>query len=75
MSKASIPIGIYVISSGILLGFAVAFFSYAALDEFGSEGRTSAVVAFLAVIGVSGTTIGVGVLVILMGRVLAALNR
>ncbi len=74
MSSASIPIGIYVIVSGILLGIAVALGVYAAFDELGSDGG-SAVVAFLAFIGVSGTTVGVGVLVILMGRVLAALNR
>ena len=75
MSSASIPIGIYVIVSGILLGIAVALGLYAALDEFDSGGGSAAVVAFLAFVGVSGTTIGVGVLVILMGRVLAAQDR
>ena len=75
MSKISVPVGIYVIVSGVLLGIAVAVMVAALLDETGSEGGPAAVVAFLSFIGTSGTTIGVGVLVILMGRVLAALDR
>ena len=75
MSKISVPVGIYVIASGVLLGIAVAVMVIAILDETGSEGGPAAVVAILSFIGTSGTTIGVGVLVILMGRVLAALDR
>ena len=75
MSKISVPVGIYVIASGVLLGIAVAVMVSALLDEAGSGDGESAIVAILSFIGTSGTTIGVGVLVILMGRVLAALDR
>ena len=75
MSKISVPVGIYVIASGVLLGIAVAVLTIALLDETGSGGGESAVVAILSFIGTSGTTIGVGVLVILMGRILAALDQ
>ena len=47
----------------------------ALLDETGSGSGESAIVAILSFIGTSGTTIGVGVLVILMGRMLAALDQ
>ena len=75
MSKISVPVGIYVIVSGVLLGIAVAVMVIALLDETGSGSGESAIVAILSFIGTSGTTIGVGVLVILMGRMLAALNQ
>ena len=75
MSKISVPVGIYVIASGVLLGIAVAVIVIALLDENDAGGGQSAVVAILSFIGTSGTTIGVGVLVILMGRILAALDR
>ena len=75
MSRASIPIGIYVIVSGVLLGIAMALVMSAILNEQGSEGGTVGIVAFLSFVGVSGTTIGIGILVILMGRVLAAVDR
>ena len=75
MSRASIPIGIYVIVSGVLLGIAMALVMSVILNEQGSEGGTVGVVAFLSFVGVSGTTIGIGILVILMGRVLAAVDR
>ena len=75
MSRASIPIGIYVIVSGVLLGIAMALIMSLFLNEQGSEGSTVGIVAFLSFVGVSGTTIGIGILVILMGRVLAAVNR
>ena len=74
MSRASIPIGIYVIVSGVLLGITMALFMSAILNEQGTEGGTVGFVAFLSFVGVSGTTIGIGVLVILMGRVLTALD-
>ena len=69
MSRASIPIGIYVIVSGVLLGIAMALVMSVILNEQGSEGGTVGVVALLSFVGVSGTTIGIGILVILMGRV------
>lgn len=75
MSKISVPVGIYVIASGVLLGIAVAVIVIALLDENDAGGGQSAIVAILSFIGTSGTTIGVGVLVILMGRILAALDR
>ena len=75
MSKIIVPVGIYVIVSGVLLGIAVAVMVIALLDETGSGSGESAIVAILSFIGTSGTTIGVGVLVILMGRMLAALNQ
>ena len=75
MSRASIPIGIYVIVSGVLLGIAMALIMTLFLNEQGSEGSTVGIVAILSFVGVSGTTIGIGILVILMGRVLAAVNR
>ena len=75
MSRASIPIGIYVIVSGVLLGIAMALVMSVILNEQGSEGSTVGVVAFLSFVGVSGATIGIGILVILMGRVLAAVDR
>lgn len=75
MSKISVPVGIYVIVSGVLLGIAVAVMVIALLDETGSGSGESAIVAILSFIGTSGTTIGVGVLVILMGRMLAALDQ
>ena len=75
MSRASIPIGIYVIVSGVLLGIAMALVISVILNEQGAEGGTVGVVALLSFVGVSGTTIGIGILVILMGRVLAAVNR
>ena len=75
MSKIIVPVGIYVIVSGVLLGIAVAVMVIALLDETGSGSGESAIVAILSFIGTSGTTIGVGVLVILMGRMLAALDQ
>ena len=75
MSRASIPIGIYVIFSGVLLGIAMALVMSVILNEQGSEGGTVGFVALLSFVGVSGTTIGIGILMILMGRVLAAVSR
>ena len=75
MSKIIVPVGIYVIVSGVPLGIAVAVMVIALLDETGSGSGESAIVAILSFIGTSGTTIGVGVLVILMGRMLAALDQ
>ena len=51
MSKISVPVGIYVIASGVLLGIAVAVLVIALLDETGSGDGQSAVVAILSFIG------------------------
>ena len=56
-------------------GIAVAVLTIALLDETGSGDGQAAAFPILSFIGTSGTTIGVGVLVILIGRVLAALER
>ena len=75
MVRLSYPIGIYVIVSGVLLGLATALLMARLINESGGEGGVAAFVAILAFIGISGTTIGIGTLVIIMGRVLAAVSR
>ena len=75
MVRLSYPIGLYVIVSGVLLGLATALLMARLINESGGEGGTAAFVAFLTFVGVSGTSIGIGALVILMGRVLAAVSR
>ena len=75
MSKISVPVGIYVIASGLLLGIVVAVLAIVLLNETGSEGGQAAVMGILSFIGISGTTIGVGALLILMGRILAVLEQ
>ena len=70
-------VGIYVIVCGILLGLfaALAIVGVASnLDDPPGDG-TTAFVAFLAFMGASGTTIGIGYLVMLGGRILEAVRR
>ena len=52
------------IVSGVLLGIAMALVMSVILNEQGSGGSTIWVVAFLSIVGVSGTTGGIGILVI-----------
>ena len=60
---------------GVLPGIAMVLVMPVILNGQGSGGSTIGVVAFLSIAGVSGTIIGIGILVILMGRVLAAVSR
>ena len=59
----------------MLPGIAMVLVMPVILNGQGSGGSTIGVVAFLSIAGVSGTIIGIGILVILMGRVLAAVSR
>ena len=60
-------VGIYTILGGLLLGIVAAAFANEAADD-----TTLAVLAF---IGVSATTIGIGTLVIIAGRIFTAISE
>ena len=61
---------------GFLLGITFALVVYAVLVEaLDADGSHAGIVATLAFVGASGTTVGIGVLVIIAGRILGILNR
>ena len=59
----------------MLPGIAMVLVMPVILNEQGSGGSSIGAVAFLSIAGVSGTANGIGIMVILMGRVLAAESR
>ena len=59
-------VGIYVILSGVLLGLAVGITVFQFVESWD--------IAFLAFMGASGTTIGIGFLVIIGGEILGVLR-
>ena len=71
-------VGIYVIVCGILLGLVAALAIGVTVSEVPNDppgDGTIAFMAFLAFVGASGTTIGIGYLVMLGGRILEAVRR